>query len=145
MQVIRSLEQTPSSPVGYGIRVLLCSTEGQAGPLARKLASLGGQVDLFDEVFTSLSEVIADPMGYALLVIDCDSASIGGLEAGQRAVMMLGETASRVPVILVSQDCSQQHFPEDRLSPTQLRAPLSSVSLRVGIEHALRERLAYCT
>jgi hypothetical protein len=33
-----------------------------------------------------------------------------------------------------------QVFPEDRSAPILLRAPLSAVSLRVGFEHALRER-----
>ena len=51
--------------------------------------------------------------------------------------------AARVPVILVSRDCGEQRFPEDRKSPTLLRAPLSSVALRVGFEHALRDRFFY--
>jgi hypothetical protein len=54
---------------------------------------------------------------------------------------MLGEVARRLPVILVSRECQQQQFPEDRGDAVVLRAPLSAVSLRVGFEHALRDRL----
>jgi len=45
-------------------------------------------------------------------------------------------------VILVSRDCPNQVFPAERRAPIVLRAPLSAVSLRVGFEHALRDRLA---
>jgi hypothetical protein len=94
-------------------------------------------------MFTALSEVLDDPMGYGLFVIDCDSTNVDGLEGGKRAVKIMAEVVGRVPVILVSKECKEQIFPEDRQKPTQLRAPLSAVSLRVGFEHALRDRLAY--
>ncbi len=44
-------------------------------------------------------------------------------------------------MILISRDCAAQVFPDDPLDAVQLRAPLSAVSLRVGFEHALRERM----
>ena len=141
MQIIRSFEQDNAAIVGWGIRVLLLSSEGEDGQTARRLARLGGKVDVVDEMFSALSDLIDDPAGYALFVVDCDC--VGGLEAAQRAMQMLGELAHRIPVILVSTECREQRFPSDRALATVLRAPLSAVSLKVGFEHALRDRLMY--
>ncbi len=143
MHIVRSFEPGNAALVGWGIRVLLLSGEGESGLTSRRLASLGGQVEVEAELFAALSAVIDDPAGYALFVLDCDGANVGGLEAGRRAVQMLGDVAERVPVILVSRDCGEQRFPNDRSQPTVLRAPLTSVSLRVGFEHALHDRLFY--
>lgn len=143
MQVIRSFHDSDATFVGFGVRVLLVTQEGENSVLAKRLSKLGGQVEVVDELYTALSDVLDDPVGYGLFVIDCDSENVGGLEGGKRAVQIMGEMVSKIPVILVSKDCGEQSFPDDRLAPTLLRAPLSSVSLRVGFEHALRERLAY--
>ena len=143
MHIVRSFEPGNAALVGWGIRVLLLSGEGETGLTSRRLASLGGQVEVEEELFAALSALIDDPTGYALFVLDCDGPNVGGLEAGRRAVQMLGDVSQRVPVILVSHECGEQRFPNDRTAPTVLRAPLSSVSLRVGFEHALHDRLAY--
>lgn len=141
MQIIRSFEQGDATAIGFGVRVLVLSSEGETGPLCQRLARLGGKVDVVHELFSALSELIDDPAGYALFVLDCDSAGVGGLHAAQRAVQMLGSVAQRVPVILVSGESRDHHFPPDRMTPTILRAPVSAMSLKVGFEHALRERL----
>lgn len=143
MQIIRTLETENAALVGWGVRVLLLTAEGGEGVTSRRLASLGGRVEVADELFAALSAVIDDPLDYALFVVDCDGANVGGLDAGRRAIQMLGEVALRVPVILVSRDCGEQRFPDETGAPTVLRAPLSSVSLRVGFEHALRDRLFF--
>jgi hypothetical protein len=143
MQIIRSLHKNSATPVGFAIKVLLLSSEADGGQLARRLAALGAQVDVTDEMFTALADIIDDPIGYGLLVMECDGTNADGLEGGLRAVKMMGDLVTKVPVILVSKECQQQRFPEDRIAPTQLRAPVSSISLKVGFEHALRDRLAY--
>ena len=143
MQIIRKFARDDLAVVGWGLRVLLLSSEGEQGPIARRLASLGGMVDVAEELFAALSEVIDDPAGHALFVVDCDCNAVGGLAAAQRAVQMLGEAIRRVPVILVSRECHDQQFPTERNQPTVLRAPLSAVSLKLGLEHALRDRLNY--
>jgi hypothetical protein len=140
MQLIRSFEQENAALVGFGIRALLLTTEPERGPIAQRLAGIGGRVEVADELFFGLEAALDDPRGYELLVIDCDT--MGGIELGRRATAMLGETARRLPVILISRDCQRQVFPEQAVAPTELRAPLSAVSLRVGFEHALREKLA---
>lgn len=143
MQIIRTTDFGNATLVGRNVRVLVLSSEGEHGPIARRLASLGGKVDVVDELFGALSEVIDDPAGYALFVIDCDSDGVGGLEAAQRAVQMLGDAMQRVPVILVAQECHTQQFPSERSHPTVLRAPLSAVAMKVGFEHALRDRMIH--
>lgn len=143
MQIIRSPEQDHAAVVGRAVRVLLLTSEGQTGMMGRRLAGLGTRVDVVDEMFAALSDLIDDPTGTALFVVDCDSASVGGLEAAQRAMRMLGDVAQRVSVILVSSECREQRFPQDRCAPILLRAPLSAVALKVGFEHALRERFLY--
>lgn len=140
MQLVRSFDHSHAAQVGFGIRALLVSDGGPNNPIRHRLAGLGSLVEMTDELFVGLEAVLEDPAGYGLLVIDCDS--IGGIDAGHRAFSMLGEMTRRVPVILVSVECKSQIFPEDRSAPVTLRAPLSMVSMRVGFEHALRERLA---
>lgn len=140
MHIVRGLEQEGASRVGFGLHVMVVSGQGEDSSVVRRLAGLGGIVDLYDELYGALDAIIEAPRDHGLVVIDCDS--FGGLERGKRAVGLLGEAAGKVPVILVSQDCTQQIFPQDRHQPTVLRAPLSAVSMRVGFEHALRDRIA---
>lgn len=139
MQILRGLEYQGPSPVGLGLHVLLVSDQGDGNPIAHRLAGMGGVVEQREELFGALESIIETPRDYGLLVIDCDG--FGGLERGHRIIGLLGEVAGRVPVILISAECTQQVFPEDRLMPTVLRAPLSAVAMRVGFEHALRDRL----
>ena len=68
---------------------------------------------------------------------------LAGLEAAQRAVQMLGDAMAHVPMLLVSRDCRGQRFPAERDQPTVLPAPLSAAALKMGFEHALRERLLF--
>ncbi|WP_151719541.1 hypothetical protein [Gemmobacter serpentinus] len=106
-----------------------------------RLAGLGGQIDHQEELFAGLEAMIEDPQGYGLFVMLCDD--FGGLEAGQRALSLLRGAGCSLPVMLVAAAVAQQIFPEDRSEAVLLRAPLSAVSLRVGFEHALRERLIW--
>lgn len=140
VQVIRSLEQHSASPVGFGVRVMLVTQSQDGSPLPHRLAGLGGKVEMADDLFVGLEAVIEDPAGYGLCVIDCDA--FGGLAAGRRAHALLIDVARRVPVILLSKECATQEFPEERGAAVVLRAPTSGLSLRVGFEHALRDRLA---
>jgi hypothetical protein len=139
MQFVRSFEQHNSAMVGFGIRVMVVAEDRQSNPLQQRLAGLGGRLEVQNELFVGISSVIDDPAGYGLCVIDCEA--IGGLAAGRRAHALLSEVALRVPVILVSTECMSQEFPEERGQPVVLRGPVSRVSMRVGFEHALRDRL----
>jgi hypothetical protein len=140
MQLVRSFDQNHAAQVGFGIRVLLVSSEAVENPVRHKLAGLGSLVEVTSDLFVGLEAAIEDPADYGLFVMDCDL--IGGIDAGRRAFSMLGETTRRLPVILISKECQQQQFPGDRNTPVILRSPLSAVSMRVGFEHALRERLS---
>lgn len=140
MQVVRKLEPEHFAPVGFGVRVMLVSQGAAEQRLRLQLAGLGGKIEHHQELFVGLEAVIEDPAGYGLFVIDCDA--IGGLEMGRKAHALLADVILRVAVILISSECSVQEFPEQRGLPVVLRGIASAVSLRVGFEHALRERLA---
>lgn len=124
---------------GLGRRVLLVS--GQPAALRQRLQALGADVVTCNEFYTALSGVLDDPGEAEMLVIECDTIPSGGPEAMRRALGVLVNSGRALPVILVSGDFRQQSFPEDRLSPIELRAPVSAVSLKVGFEHALRDRV----
>lgn len=139
MDLFNTFDQSVATVVSFGVRTLLISNEGVAGPIARKLAGLGCQIEAEGELYSALDHVMDDPSAYSLIVVDCDT--VGGIELGRRAHSLLQVTRRCIPMILVSRECQVQVFPETRYEPTILRAPLSSVSLRVGFEHAMQEKL----
>ncbi|NBZ87157.1 hypothetical protein [Stagnihabitans tardus] len=138
MQLIHTFPH-PGLLSGAGIRVLLLS--GEADPIARKLEALGAEVQARDELYTALADILDDPQDAGLFVMDCDTIEAEGVEGARRALRILSETRRHIPVILISRAFQRQSFPEDRFQPVELRAPLSAVSLKVGFEHALRDRL----
>lgn len=143
MQVFRQIEPEAAALVGWGVRVMLLSPEGGAGTpgIAERLAGFGGIVDAEEDLFAAIETMANDATGYGLFVMDCDA--FGGIEAGHRAVTMVTRVMGRIPVILVTAACPRQVFPEDPAAPVVLRAPVSAVSLRVGFEHALRDRVIW--
>lgn len=139
MNLFNSFDPQASTVVGFGTRTLLISSEDERGPMARKLSGLGCRIETCDELYLALEHVMDGPQGFDLIVIDCDKT--GGLEQGRRAHALLKSTGRCIPVILVSGECDKQTFPFSRYEPTVLRSPLSAISLRVGFEHAMQERL----
>lgn len=125
---------------GDGVRVLLLAAADAAGrdALTARLRATGAVVEPACEIYSALSDLLEDPGDYGLFVMDCDG--FGGLEAGRRAAALLGQLQHRVPVILVTRDCAEQRFPDDWREPVVLRAPVSAISLRVGMEQLLHLR-----
>jgi hypothetical protein len=140
MKHLRAVKKETATPVRCGVRVLMLS-DGSDTAAQERLVGLGGQVDAETELFTALAAMIDDPLGYALFVMDVDA--FGGVEAGMRAFSMLRAAEVRIPVILVGRDFGRQVFPEERSAPIMLQAPLSMVSLRVGFDHALHDRMIW--
>ncbi len=140
MQITHNFDESEALVVGWGVRVMLL-TANPDGAVAKRLAGLGGTIEAETEFYAGMSAMIDDPVGYGVFVMECDG--MGGLEAGQRAQATLAAVKSRIPVILISADYKTQQFPQGRDAPVCLRAPLSAVSLRVGFEHALRDRLMW--
>jgi len=138
MHLIHAFPQ-PALFGGAGLRVLLLS--GQPAPISVRLAGFGARVETRDELYTALSDLLEDPQGTGLFMVDCDTIGVEGPEQVRRALGALIETGRQIPVILMSRQIARQSFPEDRGLPVELRAPLSAVSLKVGYEHALRDRL----
>lgn len=140
MTHLRAVNNETATPVCWGVRVLMLS-DGTDPAAQERLIGLGGQVDTESELYTALAAMIDDPLGYALFAMDVDA--FGGMEAGFRAFSMLRAADVRIPVILVGRECVRQVFPEERSAPIMLQAPLSMVSLRVGFEHALHDRVIW--
>ncbi len=140
MQLIHAFP-APGLLAGAGVRALLLSGEGENGPLAHRLTALGARVELQGELYAALSDLLDDPQGAGLFVVDCDTTHAEGIAGVRRAIHVLAETGRHIPVILISGQIVRQSFPEDRHAPVELRAPLSAVSLKVGYEHALRDRI----
>jgi hypothetical protein len=139
MQFFRQDDLEVSAIVGWGVRVMLLAA-GE-GRIAARLAGLGGVVETESDSFAALDLLMMDATGYGLLVIDCDH--VGGIETARKLVSMMHKGNVSLPVILVSSECETQEFPSDYNAPVILRAPLSAVAVRVGFEHAMRERLVF--
>lgn len=140
MKHLRAVKSEKATLVGWGVRVLMLADGVDRGAKER-LVGLGGKVDTETELYTALAAMMDDPLGYGLFVMDTDA--FGGIEAGLRAFQMLRAADVRIPVILVGRDCGRQVFPEERSAPILLQAPVSMVSLRVGFEHALHDRIIW--
>ena len=140
MKHLRAVKSEKATLVGWGVRVLMLA-DGADGAAEERLVGLGGKVYIETELYTALAAMMDDPLGYGLFVMDTDA--FGGIEAGMRAFKLLRAADVRIPVILVGQECGAQIFPEERSAPILLKAPLSMVSLRVGFEHALHDRVIW--
>lgn len=141
MDLFNSFDRQTATKVGFGVRTLLISDAPNSGVLSHKLAGLGCSVEVIEDVYSALDCVVDGPDVFQLVVIDCDCS--GGLDLGRRAHNLLRTTGRCIPVMLISGEIAVQKFPQSRYEPTILRAPSSLVSLRVGFEHALQERLLY--
>jgi len=129
--------------VGWGVHALLLGRADRPATetALKRIAGMGSYAEVETELYAAVSEMIDDPAGYGLFVMDCDA--FGGIEAGRQAVRHLRAAGVSVPVILLTATCPVQEFPEDRVMPVVLRSPLTAVSFRVGFEHAMRDRLMW--
>lgn len=141
MNLFNSFDQKMSTAVGFGVRTLLISETEEGGRICPRLAGMGCQIDIIEDVYSALDRVVDGPDEFELIVIDCDNS--GGLALGLRAHALLKATGRCIPMILVSREITEQHFPASRYDATLLRAPLSAVSIRVGLEHVLQERMLF--
>lgn len=141
--MIRAQFQTayPVEQIGEGVRIQLLAAAADCEALIARLVATGAEVEAATDLYAALGDLIEDPCDFGLFVMDCDT--FGGIEAGRRAAALLGRLQHPVPVILVTRDCTEQHFPDDWREPAVLRAPVSSVALRVGMEQLLRHRFGW--
>lgn len=141
MNLLNTFDHLSATKVGFGVRALMISDLGVDSPMWHKLAKLGCTLEVAEDVYSALDRIVDGPEQFELIVIDCDTS--GGLALGLRTHAILKSTGRCIPLILVSAETADQSFPNSRYEPTLLRAPSSSISLRVGFEHALQERLLY--
>lgn len=143
MKALREIDPGSSAFVGWRVRVMVLTHEATNATtnIEMRLSGLGAIVETEMETFTALDTMVLDATGYGLCVIECDT--LGGIERGRQIVGMMRKGGVSVPAVLVSKECREQIFPTDTNNPIVLRAPLSAVALRVGVEHALRDRLVF--
>ncbi|QYZ68729.1 hypothetical protein [Neotabrizicola shimadae] len=130
----------PVDRVGEGVRVLLLTCAGTPGrdALIARLCATGAEVETAEELYSVLGDLMDDSSDYGLFVMECDA--FGGVDAGRRAAALLGQLKRPLPVILLTADRAEQHFPDDWRDPAILHQPVSSVALRVGMEQLLHRR-----
>jgi hypothetical protein len=142
MQFFRQSDADDAMVVSWGIRVMLlrpaCGMQGDQTAVG--IAGLGGCVEIQDDAGVALESLVRAGGGFGLLVVDCEA--LGGLTAAQSWLALLQKHGVALPVILLVSRSVRQEFPNEKGLPVVLRAPVSSVSLRVGFQHALRDRLA---
>lgn len=107
-------------------------------PMAMRLSGLGAGMIHAEDVYSAIQILRDDPGAFGLLIADCDS--LGGMAEGDKLFRILGASAQQLPIILTASDLAEQVFPTDNSAPIRLRAPLTPVALRLGVEHASRAR-----
>jgi hypothetical protein len=122
-----------------GVRVMLL-TDHPTGPSARRLAGFGSHVEVEDSFETALYTILDDPLGYDLLVIDCDG--FGGIAAGERAIAFLIAAGARMRVILTSREFDVPAYPLGRRTAVCLPTAVPDAAFRRGFDHVLRDRAA---
>lgn len=101
------------------------------------LNALGLQVEPYAEVFTALSDMLDDPSGLALFVLDSDS--VGGLGPAQRLVMRLQGYLPRVAVVLLTRT-GPTSLQDQRDGPFVVNPTQGWSSVQNAVHHALRDR-----
>ncbi|GHC47735.1 hypothetical protein GCM10007315_07000 [Gemmobacter tilapiae] len=141
MQLVRNFAED-SIWVARPMRVVYLSAAdlSEIETMAIRLSGLGAGMSHAEDTYAAVEMVMDHPGGFGLLIADCDS--LGGIEEGDKLFRMLGESIQQLPVILTATDLAEQVFPTDKSAPIRLRAPLTPVALRLGIEHAARSREA---
>lgn len=143
MQFFRQEQVEISAILGWRIRVLVLTAPdpAQESKVAVRIADLGGAVEVEYEAFSALDTLIMDRTGFGLFVIECDA--VGGLDVGRNLVSLLHKGGVSLPTLLISSDCTEGEFSTDSQAPVVLRAPVSPMSLRLGFEHTLRNRIVF--
>ncbi len=137
MQIFPWVEQQLQSCTVPGIRVMLL-TDRPEGATAQRLAGYGALVEVEDELFTAISALQDDPLGYDLFVMDCDAYD--GIVGGERAIAALIAAEARMRVMLVSGEFEDPSYPMGRRSAVCLPEGASDAAFRHGFIHVLRDR-----
>ena len=137
MQTVITAEGNVEGGTTSGVRVLLL-TDHPDGQTARRLDSFGCHVEVEEGFDPALYAILDDPLGYDLLVIDCDG--FGGIEAGERAIAFLIAAGARMRIMLISREFDAPAYPLGRRTAVCLPMAVPEVAFRRGYDHALRDR-----
>jgi hypothetical protein len=115
-------------------------TDQPQGESAQRLARYGSLVQAEGELFTALSAVLEDPMGFDLFVMECDA--FGGIAGAEKAISTLIAAEARMRFMLVCRDFDVPAYPLGRRTAVCLPNPATEASFRRGFDHVLRDRVA---
>jgi hypothetical protein len=139
LQTFIGTDSTAAGAQPSGVRVLLL-TDRPDGATARRLAGFGSLVEVEDSFDGALYTLIDDPLGYDLLVMDCDG--FGGVDAGERAIAFLIAAGARMRVMLISREFDVPAYPLGRRTAVCLPAAAADAAFRRGFDHVLRDMTA---
>ncbi len=133
MQAIhpRDFAESPRN-LHRGRAVVVSATESEPC-----LNALGLQVEPYAEVFTAFSDMLDDPSGLALFVLDCDCA--GGFGAAQRLGKRLQGYLPRVAVVLLTKSGTTS-LQDQRDGPVVVNPTQGWPTVQSAVHHALRDR-----
>ena len=139
---VRTLARTEAHQYparGFAVRVMLLAERAE-GETASRLTDYGSLVEIETEFYAALSAILDDPMGYDLFVMECDG--FGGIPAAERAIATMIAADARMRVILISREFDTPVYPMGRRTAVCLPAAATEESLRIGIDHVMRDRIA---
>lgn len=137
MQIFRLPDSRSDRPIGR-LDALVVTRDTALGPTPRRLAAMGADLQIIDELYDALAILSDDPRDSDLLVVDCDG--FGGMEKVRARVGILTSQTTIIRIILTGRDCAVQRFDGGPGQPILLRAPLTAVSLRVALDTLFRLR-----
>jgi hypothetical protein len=138
MQTLPGTLQKPVVGQSLGLHVMLLS-QNRAGLTEQRLAEHGGLVDRHGDVDLALSRIKTDPIGFDLLVMDCDG--LGGVDGAIAVIAALVAADARMRVILISQEFDEPVYPFGMRAAVCLPASVPDDGFRRGLQHVLRDRV----
>lgn len=139
MKLLASIKMISADPSAKPMLVL-GRADGAAAQVMNKLQAVQARFRIEEDLYGGLGEVAVDPMGWSVVVIVADD--IGGLRQAQRAFGWLRSAAPGLRALIISSEVDRHIIPDGCrvLSPIVLRAPVSMLSLQLGIDTLLRDR-----
>ena len=104
------------------------------------LSDLGLSVEPYAEVFTAFSDMVDDPSGLALFVLDCDM--YGGHDVAERLIMRLRAMLPRLPVVLLATDSTTILHDHDA-RPVVVDPARGRIAVHKAVRHVLRTQLRW--
>ena len=120
--------------------LVIGNANGNAAQIIAKLDGIGANVRIEEDLYDGLGEVAVDTSAWSMVVFVADD--IGGIKEARRAFGWLRAAAPGLRSLIVSAEVARHVIPDGcrRAAPVVLRAPVSLLSLQLGIDAVMRDR-----